>query len=165
METHNNLHLPCWQITKQVNYTCKRITYRHPLPCQGDRNRDDGSCCDVITVFIVQYLMVMRKEKETHEKTTRFKASLGIPDVDMATEAKPPLPTLKFGFHGNVREASEDCYNFVILLLTQKPQHVPPVRVLQTHQVLNAPYFILMENASEWVNRYIEINMLWKDDT
>lgn len=81
-------------------------------------------------------------------------------DARMTTEAKPPLLTLKFGFHGNVGEASEDCYNLVILLLSQKPQHVPPVRVLQTHQVLKAPYLIL----GEWRNGYREINRFWENN-
>lgn len=73
--------------------------------------------------------------------------SLRKQDVNTdTTKAKPTLLTLKLGFHGNVGEASEDRYNLVILLLSQKPQHVSPVRVLQAHQVLNASYLVLREN-------------------
>ena len=28
--------------------------YRHPLSRQGNSDRDDGACCDVISVFVVQ---------------------------------------------------------------------------------------------------------------
>lgn len=52
-------------------------------------------------------------------------------------------PTLQFSIHGDVREAAQHSHDLVILLLPQEPQHAASVRVLETHQVLQAPNFVL----------------------
>lgn len=51
--------------------------------------------------------------------------------------------TLQFGIHGDVREAAQHSHDLIILLLAQEPQHAASVRVFETHQVLEAPDFIL----------------------
>lgn len=52
-------------------------------------------------------------------------------------------PTLKFGFHVDIGEAPEDRHDLIILLLPEESQHVSPVRVLQTDQILQRPHLIL----------------------
>lgn len=51
--------------------------------------------------------------------------------------------TLQFGIHGDVREAAQHCHDLIVLLLPQEAQHAASVRVLETHQVLKGPDFIL----------------------
>lgn len=51
--------------------------------------------------------------------------------------------TLQFGIHGDVREAAQHGHDLIVLFLPQEPQHAAPVGVLETHQVLKAPNFIL----------------------
>lgn len=51
--------------------------------------------------------------------------------------------TLQFGIHGDVREAAQHGHDLIVLLLPQETQHAASVRVLKTHQVLEAPDFIL----------------------
>ena len=51
--------------------------------------------------------------------------------------------TLQFGIHSDAREAAQYRQDLIILLLPQETQHAASVRVLQTHQVLKAPNFIL----------------------
>lgn len=51
--------------------------------------------------------------------------------------------TLQFGIHGDVREAAQHSHDLIILLLSQETQHAASVGVLETHQVLETPYFIL----------------------
>lgn len=63
-------------------------------------------------------------------------------------------PTLQFGIHGDVREAAQHSHDLIILLLPQEPQHAASVRVLETHQVLEAPNFIL-ERGGQMIHRYL----------
>lgn len=51
--------------------------------------------------------------------------------------------TLQFGIHGDVREAAQHSHDLFILLLPQETQHAASVRVLKTHQVLEASDLIL----------------------
>lgn len=65
-------------------------------------------------------------------------------------------PTLQFGIHCDVREAAQHSHHLVILLLPQESQHVAPVRVLETHQVLEGPNFILERGGQTLTARAIK---------
>ena len=58
-----------------------------------------------------------------------------------------PWRTLQFGFHGDVREAPQHGDDLVVLLLDQEAQHAASLRVLQTHQVLQAPHLVLQHTG------------------
>lgn len=65
-------------------------------------------------------------------------------------------PTLQFGIHCDVREAAQHGHDLVILLLPQDSQHVAPVWVLETHQVLEGPNFILERQGQTLTARTIK---------
>ena len=58
-----------------------------------------------------------------------------------------PWRTLQFGFHGDVREAPQHGDDLIVLLLDQEAQHAASLRVLQTHQVLQAPHLVLQHTG------------------
>lgn len=58
--------------------------------------------------------------------------------------------TLKFSFHVDIGEAPEDRHDLIILLLPKESQHVSPVRVFQTDQILQRPHLILRIREGEW---------------
>lgn len=51
--------------------------------------------------------------------------------------------TLQFSIHGDVREASQHSHDFIVFLLPQETQHAASVRILETHQVLQASNLVL----------------------
>lgn len=58
--------------------------------------------------------------------------------------------TLQFGIHGDVREAAQHSHDLIVLFLSQDTQHVASVRVFETHQVLEAPNFILQRTEQRF---------------
>lgn len=51
--------------------------------------------------------------------------------------------TLQFSIHCDVREAAQHSHDFIVLLLPQETQHTASVRILETHQVLQASNLVL----------------------
>lgn len=67
--------------------------------------------------------------------------------------------TLQFGIHGDVREAAQHCHDLIVLLLPQEAQHAASVRVLETHQVLKGPNFILKRRGPIELYIYFLLNL------
>lgn len=80
----------------------------------------------------------------TKTKTDRLTAGVtGQPVSKVCLYVSVLVLTLQFGIHVDVREAAQHSHDLVVLLLPQEAQHAASVGVLETHQVLEAPNFVL----------------------
>lgn len=90
----------------------------------------------------------------TKTKTDRLTACAGVTDQPVSKVclyASVLVLTLQFGIHVDVREAAQHSHDLVVLLLPQEAQHAASVGVLETHQVLEAPNFVL-ERTGQAIN-------------
>lgn len=54
---------------------------------------------------------------------------------------------MQFDIHGDMREAPQDSHDLIVLLLPQDAQHAASVGVLEAHQVLQGPHFVLVRRT------------------
>lgn len=66
-------------------------------------------------------------------------------------------PTLQFGVHGDVGEAAQHGNDLIVLVLAQVAQHIAPLRVLEAHQVLQRPNFVLGKEEEEEEDKRLQL--------